>query len=1236
MITIYKSFVTKISIFALVAIFISIPSVAFADTTTINSVSLNGASSVTVAPSATISASVSVTTNTSGGGGSSTWDATGWRISTSSGTYACVDTANHSGNGTNSETFNITAPSTPGTYNIYLATYSNYYNGYGCYGQNDTFSQNSVVTVNVVDTTSPSVTINQKSSAPAQADPTSSSPINFTVVFSESVSDFATGDVTLSGTAGATTATVTGSGTTYNVAVSGMTSSGTVIATIAAGKAHDAAGNPNTVSTSTDNTVTYNVADTTPPSLSQVTPISTQTGDTTPSYVFSSTEAGAVTYGGSCGNGDLANAAAGNNTVTFGSLSAGTYNNCTITVTDAAHNASTPLDISSFTVNTDLFEKGMVTLSFDDGTAGQFANAHIVNDAGFKATYYIISGMMNGATACDGDCYADFMTQANVQSLFSTGNEIAAHTRTHQDLTTQNDGQLRFEIEGSRSDLLSTIGAPVSNLAFPYGTTNDTVDQELKNAGFVGSRTVIDGLNTRSTNRYELYADQVLSDTDVSEVEGWIDQAANNDEWLVLVFHKIDAGCSNPDGVPIPPEDGGGNDNYCATPSTLASIVSYLQSKESSIDVVTVSQGLAKMDNSPVSDGVAPVITQPDIVAEATSPTGASVSFSPVVTDLDTGLPASPLSTLCTIPHVPVVDEDPATVFPTIVTSGDEFPMGVTTVTCTAADTAGNYTSHPFTITVQNSAVPSVTLTTTAPAITNTSPIHVTATFSEDVTGFEATDVAVTNGTVENFDGSGSVYTFDVVPTDDGEVTVNVPENISIDIAGGNNTASNTLSTTYDNTPPIVTIDDYTTDPTNQDITVTAHTNEGTLNADSNTFTENGTFDFIATDLAGNQSTKTVTITNIDKTAPDITINNPGTDPAQSKTLTASVSDGTLLQSVTTGDVCDATLTFGPYTDLTFSTEADNGTIICYQAADALGNTDYKLSDAIGGIDTTAPAITAVNIASNNPTPTLAKPGDTVTIGFTATEILATPTVTVDGNSADVTGTNPYTATYTMAGSDPDGAVTFAIDYTDLAGNAGTEVSSTTDASTVTFDGTAPTITVDSFPTVNSDDQTSVTLSGTCSDTDGAISLTIDTVSDSPTCTTGTWSSTLDLSSLLDGSLTATASQTDAAGNIGTGTLDATKDTVAPIVTIDTIPTVTNGTPTITGTTDDDADVTVTVDGTDYTATPSSGTWSVTTNVLTDGSTLSATAQSTDAAGNTGAIATSNDFTVDAAAPIIT
>lgn len=105
-----------------------------------------------------------------------------------------------------------------------------------------------------IDAIAPSVTINQ---AAGQVDPTSNSPINFEVVFNEPVTGFTDTDVTLSGTAGATTAAVTGSGATYNVAVSGMTANGTVTASIAAGSATDAAGNSNTASTSTDNTITF-------------------------------------------------------------------------------------------------------------------------------------------------------------------------------------------------------------------------------------------------------------------------------------------------------------------------------------------------------------------------------------------------------------------------------------------------------------------------------------------------------------------------------------------------------------------------------------------------------------------------------------------------------------------------------------------------------------------------------------------------------------------------------------------------------------------------------------------------------------------------------------------------------------------------------------------------------------------------------------------------------------------
>jgi hypothetical protein len=105
-----------------------------------------------------------------------------------------------------------------------------------------------------VDATALTVTVNRAST---QASPTNTSPIKFTVVFNKPVVDFVAADVTLTGTAGATTVVVTGSGATYTVAVSNMGGVGTVIASLAAGVAHDAAGNANAASTSTANSVTY-------------------------------------------------------------------------------------------------------------------------------------------------------------------------------------------------------------------------------------------------------------------------------------------------------------------------------------------------------------------------------------------------------------------------------------------------------------------------------------------------------------------------------------------------------------------------------------------------------------------------------------------------------------------------------------------------------------------------------------------------------------------------------------------------------------------------------------------------------------------------------------------------------------------------------------------------------------------------------------------------------------------
>lgn len=55
------------------------------------------------------------------------------------------------------------------------------------------------------------------------------------------------------------------------------------------------------------------------------------------------------------------------------------------------------------------------------------------------------------------------------------------------------------------------------------------------------------------------------------------------------------------------------------------------------------------------------------------------------------------------------------------------------------------------------------------------SPTHVTATLSESATDFDGTDVSAQNGTISNFTGSGSSYSFDLTPTTSSGTMITTP-----------------------------------------------------------------------------------------------------------------------------------------------------------------------------------------------------------------------------------------------------------------------------------------------------------------------------------------------------------------------------------------------------------------------------------------------------------------------------
>ena len=190
------------------------------------------------------------------------------------------------------------------------------------------------------------VTIEQ---AATQNDPTNSSSILFTAIFSAPVSGFSSAGIDLSASTfpGDLVASIAqaapNDGTTYTITISGMTGDGDVVAAITAAAAQSASGKPNDASSSADNAVAY---DTTAPdtTFDSAPPALTRSHDAM--FTFSS-EPGA-TFECSFNGADYEPCAS---SVSYDSLSDDVYT-FAVRAVDAAGNADPTPASAAFTVDT--------------------------------------------------------------------------------------------------------------------------------------------------------------------------------------------------------------------------------------------------------------------------------------------------------------------------------------------------------------------------------------------------------------------------------------------------------------------------------------------------------------------------------------------------------------------------------------------------------------------------------------------------------------------------------------------------------------------------------------------------------------------------------------------------------------------------------------------------------------------------------------------------------------------
>ncbi|WP_339334737.1 Ig-like domain-containing protein, partial [uncultured Maricaulis sp.] len=133
-------------------------------------------------------------------------------------------------------------------------------------------------------------------------------------------------------------------------------------------------------------------------------------------------------------------------------------------------------------------------------------------------------------------------------------------------------------------------------------------------------------------------------------------------------------------------------------------------------------------------------------------------------------------------------------------------PSGTVTVSVVLTDDSSNAAPAVTNTATLDLTAPTVALTTGS-ADPVSGAFTLTATFSEDVTGFALGDFTVGNGAASAFSAtSATVYTVLITPAGDGAVTVDVAAAAAQDTAGNDNTAAAQFSITNDETAPTVDI----------------------------------------------------------------------------------------------------------------------------------------------------------------------------------------------------------------------------------------------------------------------------------------------------------------------------------------------------------------------------------------------------------------------------------------------
>jgi len=122
-----------------------------------------------------------------------------------------------------------------------------------------------------------------------------------------------------------------------------------------------------------------------------------------------------------------------------------------------------------------------VAITFDDGFQNFFSFARpLLKEYGYTATVFLVTDKINSNDR-------DFLSWEEVIRLKEEGFSFGAHTCSHAVLTSLPLEQARREIRESKKTIEEKLGSLVEFFCYPYGKFNPTIQNLVKDSGFLGA-----------------------------------------------------------------------------------------------------------------------------------------------------------------------------------------------------------------------------------------------------------------------------------------------------------------------------------------------------------------------------------------------------------------------------------------------------------------------------------------------------------------------------------------------------------------------------------------------------------------------------------------------------------------------------------------------------------------------------------------------------------------------------